>query len=94
MNSTRDQFIETTCRLLEIQGYHATGLNQIIQESGAPKGSLYYHFPGGKEELAEEAIQRTGRKFAQIIQMNFREEIPPAEAVQDFVLGIAGGVKK
>jgi TetR/AcrR family transcriptional regulator, lmrAB and yxaGH operons repressor len=52
---TRDQIIQTTCTLLESQGYHATGLNQILKESGAPKGSLYYYFPQGKEELAEEA---------------------------------------
>ena len=41
MSSTRDQIIEKTCELLEAQGYHATGLNQILAESGAPKGSLY-----------------------------------------------------
>lgn len=48
MSSTKEQFIETTCDLLESHGYYATGLNQIVAESGALKGSLYYHFPEGK----------------------------------------------
>ena len=51
MSTTREQIIEKTCELIELQGFNATGVNQIIRESGTPKGSLYYHFPGGKEEL-------------------------------------------
>ncbi len=42
------------------QGYAATGLNEILEESGAPKGSFYFHFPGGKEQLATEAIVSAG----------------------------------
>jgi TetR/AcrR family transcriptional repressor of lmrAB and yxaGH operons len=42
---------------MERQGYHATGLNQIIEASQTPKGSLYHYFPGGKEELAVEALR-------------------------------------
>jgi len=45
-------------RLFRIQGYAATGLNQIISESGSPKGSFYFHFPRGKTQLAEEAIDQ------------------------------------
>lgn len=43
-------------RLFRIQGYTATGLTQILAESGAPKGSFYFHFPRGKAQLAEETI--------------------------------------
>src|SRR5438477_11595768 len=52
----RDRAIDTAQRLFRIQGYTATGLNQIIEESGSPKGSFYFHFPRGKAQLAEEAI--------------------------------------
>jgi TetR/AcrR family transcriptional repressor of lmrAB and yxaGH operons len=52
----RDRAIATAERLFRIQGYTATGLSQIIEESGSPKGSFYFHFPRGKAQLAEEAI--------------------------------------
>lgn len=53
---TRDRLIRTTGRLLRTQGYAATGLNEIMRAADAPKGSMYFHFPGGKEQLAAEAV--------------------------------------
>ena len=53
---TRRRMIVTTSKLLERQGFHGTGLNQILEEANAPKGSMYFHFPGGKTQLAAEAI--------------------------------------
>jgi TetR/AcrR family transcriptional repressor of lmrAB and yxaGH operons len=55
-HDTRRRMVTTTAKLLRRQGYHATGLNQIVAEAEAPKGSIYFHFPGGKEQLAAEAI--------------------------------------
>ena len=52
----RARAIATAERLFRIQGYAATGLTQIIEESGSPKGSFYFHFPRGKTQLAEEAV--------------------------------------
>jgi AcrR family transcriptional regulator len=54
----RASAIATAERLFRIQGYTATGLIQILKESGAPKGSFYFHFPRGKAQLAEEAIDQ------------------------------------
>ncbi|MFB9262348.1 TetR/AcrR family transcriptional regulator [Bradyrhizobium erythrophlei] len=52
----REKAIQTAERLFRTQGYAATGLTQILEESSSPKGSFYFHFPGGKRELAMEVI--------------------------------------
>jgi TetR/AcrR family transcriptional repressor of lmrAB and yxaGH operons len=89
MSSSREQIIEAASQLIETQGYHATGLNQIIQESGAPKGSLYYYFPEGKEELASEAVQHTGKRVTERIRSTLDASSAPAEAVRRFILTVA-----
>jgi len=53
--------VNATIKLLSRQGYHGTGLNEIVAEAQAPKGSMYHHFPGGKEQLVAEAITSAGR---------------------------------
>jgi TetR/AcrR family transcriptional repressor of lmrAB and yxaGH operons len=78
---------------MEAQGYHATGLNQIVKESGAPKGSLYYHFPDGKEELVAEAIARTGHDVSGRIEKNLAYEMDPAISIPAFIRRIADNVE-
>lgn len=60
---TRARLVSAAGELLQRQGYHATGLSQIVEESGAPRGSLYFHFPGGKEELAIAALRESGEAW-------------------------------
>jgi AcrR family transcriptional regulator len=56
-NSVREQIISTATRLFLDQGYNQTGINQIIEEAGIAKASLYYHFPS-KEDLGVAYLQR------------------------------------
>ncbi|MER1987557.1 MAG: TetR/AcrR family transcriptional regulator [Solibacillus sp.] len=65
---TKDKILETATRLFYFQGFHGTGLNQILKESGCPKGSLYHYFPNGKEQLAEEAIELSKLRIGAVIQ--------------------------
>jgi TetR/AcrR family transcriptional repressor of lmrAB and yxaGH operons len=51
-------------RLLRDQGYAATGLAQVLGGSAVSNGSLYHHFPGGLEELAEAALEASGQAVA------------------------------
>lgn len=84
MNSkgnTKERFIETASRLFEVKGYNATGLNEILAESGAPKGSLYYHFPKGKEQLALEAINLAGKKIKLNLQKHLERTEDPVEGI-------------
>jgi TetR/AcrR family transcriptional repressor of lmrAB and yxaGH operons len=80
-DSPRIRLMEATFHLIEQQGYHGTGLNQIVKESGAPKGSLYYYFPGGKEELVAEAIALYGGSLLERIQSVLAETKNPAETI-------------
>jgi len=85
--STRERMLTATASLLQERGYLGTSLNDILQESGAPRGSVYYHFPGGKEELAREATEREVQKITDYLAAAFRESTGPAEAVRAYVEG-------
>lgn len=84
--SARERIIKTTSELLEQHGYYGTGLNQIIHESNAPKGSLYHYFPSGKEELAAAAIETKSRLITEQLQTRLEATADPAEAIRALIL--------
>jgi TetR/AcrR family transcriptional regulator, lmrAB and yxaGH operons repressor len=55
---SRERMIRAAADLFAERGYSATGFSDIIERSGAPRGSIYHHFPGGKRQLAVAALQR------------------------------------
>src|SRR5258708_37659162 len=53
---SKEKTIVAAARLLRMRGYHGTALNDILDAGGSPRGSLYFHFPRGKEEIGEAAL--------------------------------------
>jgi TetR/AcrR family transcriptional repressor of lmrAB and yxaGH operons len=91
--SSRDAFIAATARLLRRQGYAATGLNEIVALSGAPKGSLYFHFPGGKDELAALAMAHAGEELTVAIQAVLASSPTAAEGVGRLIDALGAGLE-
>ncbi|WP_246155161.1 TetR/AcrR family transcriptional regulator [Saccharopolyspora hirsuta] len=82
---TRQQMLETAMELFNQQGYHGTGVNQVLSESAAPRGSLYFHFPGGKQQLAAEAVAASGRQVGELLALVLADVAEPREAVAAIV---------
>ena len=59
--------IRSAARLFQRQGYLGTGLVQVVEDCGAPRGSIYFHFRGGKEELALEVIDYWARGTVSLV---------------------------
>jgi TetR/AcrR family transcriptional regulator, lmrAB and yxaGH operons repressor len=65
---SRAVLIEHAATLFRRQGYAATGLNQILEEAGVKAGSLYHHFPQGKQELAAAVVDVAGTGIEQLLR--------------------------
>lgn len=70
---TKERILETTAELFRRHGYTGTGMKQIVEAASAPFGSLYHHFPGGKEQLGEEVIRRSGAMYGELFATVARE---------------------
>ncbi|MFD4318937.1 TetR/AcrR family transcriptional regulator [Streptomyces sp. NPDC058548] len=82
--------LDATQELIEAGGYHGAGLNQVIAASGAPRGSLYFHFPGGKDQLVGESVRRAGRVIGDALEGLAGSSVSVAEFA-DAVLRHLGG---
>jgi TetR/AcrR family transcriptional regulator, lmrAB and yxaGH operons repressor len=63
MQDTRARILDAALRLFRKRGYHGTGLNDILELAQAPKGSLYHHFPDGKEEIGVAVVAEITRSI-------------------------------
>jgi TetR/AcrR family transcriptional repressor of lmrAB and yxaGH operons len=61
----RQPIVNAAVTLFRQQGYAGTALNDIVDTSCAPKGSLYHYFPAGKAEIAIAAVEEAGRRVTE-----------------------------
>ena len=79
---TKQRFLAATSELFRRQGYTGTGLKQVTAEARAPWGSMYHFFPGGKEQLAVEAVLHASELFGLPMAEAFARAKDPVKAVR------------
>src|ERR1700761_8531666 len=88
-SETKDRILDTSGELFRRQGYMATGIKQIVEEAGAPFGSIYHFFPGGKEELGAETIRRSGTLYGLLFVEYVGPGVDLVKGVRAFFAGAA-----
>ena len=66
-DDSKGKTLTAAIKLFRQQGYHGTALQDILAAGGAPRGSLYFHFPKGKEEIGAGALALAGEAVRQAI---------------------------
>jgi TetR/AcrR family transcriptional regulator, lmrAB and yxaGH operons repressor len=91
---SRAALVENAATLFRRQGYAATGLNQILEEAGVRAGSLYHHFPQGKQQLAAAVVAAAGADIEQLLRRFLATSRSVADIVDRWidllVAGLAG----
>src|ERR1700723_2816064 len=79
----RQRMIERTAVLLAKKGLQGTSFSEVLEASGAPRGSLYHHFPGGKDELVLAALTVAGDRASSLLSLQRGK--PATEVAQAFI---------
>ncbi|MFJ9370714.1 TetR/AcrR family transcriptional regulator [Nocardia sp. NPDC101769] len=86
---TSSRLVETMLELIQAHGYAGTGLNTVVERAGAPKGSLYFHFPEGKEQLGERAVEQAAEQYRVLLADAALRAATPGALVREVVEALA-----
>jgi TetR/AcrR family transcriptional regulator, lmrAB and yxaGH operons repressor len=81
---TRARILEATTELMRRNGYAGTSMNDVGAAAGARMSSLYFHFPGGKEQIAAEAAAASARRFLDHLHAELPNAITPGDVVRSY----------
>lgn len=82
MNNTKERILDASSELFRRQGLTGTGIKQVLAAANAPFGSLYHHFPGGKDQLAAETIARAGAWYGEMVMEKLLSIPDPVESIR------------
>jgi TetR/AcrR family transcriptional repressor of lmrAB and yxaGH operons len=87
-SGSKEKTVAAAAKLFCERGYHGTALFDILARSGSPRGSLYFHFPRGKEEIAESAIALGEKEVRAFIA----QVAKTSRSAETFVINLARGM--
>src|SRR6201989_1187991 len=89
---SRGALLDTAATLFRRQGYAATGVNQILESADVKAGSLYHHFPDGKQELAAAVVDRVGGGIERRVRAFPARQRPCPDVVDGFIDVMSAGL--
>jgi len=81
--SVKEEIVEAAVKVFHQRGFNATGVQDIADAAGVPKGSFYNHFEG-KEALGAEALERYWQGVLKSLDMLKDDGVPPVERLQSY----------
>ncbi len=92
-SDAKQKMVQAARQLIRERGYGATAFSDVLARSGAPRGSVYFHFPGGKAQLGMEAAEAHAHEQVEIIDRAAGEASSAAQLIERYVdLGREGMV--
>lgn len=90
----RQPIIDAAVTLFRQRGYAATGLNDLVEASGSPKGSMYHYFPEGKPSIAVAAVEEAGRRVVETIEAVAARTSSTADLLLEHATLLSGWMEK
>jgi len=90
---TRQAIVDAAAELFRRQGYAGTSISNIIAQSRQPRGSLYFHFPDGKQEIAHEALTQSADELGDLLEAVFAQSATLPDAIEAICAGFAAQLK-
>ncbi|MGW5740571.1 TetR/AcrR family transcriptional regulator [Amycolatopsis sp. NPDC003861] len=84
-SDTKQRMVGAARQLIREHGYHSMALSDVVERSASPRGSLYYHFPQGKVQMAAEAAEVHTREQVDLINQLAREAVTVEGLVRAYV---------
>jgi TetR/AcrR family transcriptional regulator, lmrAB and yxaGH operons repressor len=89
---SRAALLDSAAQLFRRQGYAATGVNQILESAQVKAGSLYHHFPAGKQELAAAVVEGVGGDIERRLRSFLDTDLPVADIVDAWIDLMSAGL--
>ena len=82
-SDARQKMVESAATLLAMRGLQGTAFSDVLERSGAPRGSIYHHFPEGKDQLVDAAVELAGERALRVLDAV--EGAAPGEVTRYFL---------
>lgn len=90
--TTKERMVEAAAALMRRRGVTATSFSDVLEASGAARGAIYHHFPGGKTELTRDVVAWTGRSVQSRLALIQADD--PRAVVTQFLMAVRPAVEQ